>query len=463
MSTIVKPTKAASVNPLKMSAPLGASLAFLGMNRCMPMMHGSQGCASLGLVLLGRHYKETIPIQTTALNEVTSILGGYDNIEHAILNVRERAKPALIGICSTGLTETRGDDIKGHLEIIHQLHPEIADTKIVHVSTPDYIGAFQDGWANAVLAMIRTLVKRYEGTQPSQINILAGCHLTAADLEEIREMVEAFGLTPIILPDISGSLDGHIIDAFSPTTIGGTTIAQAEAMGESAVTIALGEQMRESAMELEKITGVPYVVFDRLTGLQASDRFLAYLAWLTNKPVSEKYRRQRSQLQDAMLDGHFACGGKKVGIGAEPDLLWALANTFSEMGCEIACAVTTTDSPILEALPTDKVWIGDLEDLELGAKDCQMLITHAHGRQAAARLNIPLYRAGLPIFDRIGAAHQLSVGYRGTRTLIFEVANLFLAHAPAIHPPGETQDRDNTSQDAPENVPAITKLEKELP
>ena len=116
------------------------------------------------------------------------------------------------------------------------------------------------------------------------------------------------------------------------------------------MTIALGEQMRESAEALEKITGVPFVLFDRLTGLQASDRFVSYLSWLSDKPVPEKIRRQRSQVQDAMLDGHFACARKKVAIGAEPDLLWALTNFLSEMGCRILCAVTTTDSPLAGTL-----------------------------------------------------------------------------------------------------------------
>jgi len=48
-----------------------------------------------------------------------------------------------------------------------------------------------------------------------QVNVLAGSHLTPGDIEEIREIVEAFGLTPIILPDLSGSLDGHVPDNFS--------------------------------------------------------------------------------------------------------------------------------------------------------------------------------------------------------------------------------------------------------
>jgi nitrogenase molybdenum-iron protein NifN len=35
---------------------------------------------------------------------------------------------------------------------------------------------------------------------------------------------------------------------------------------------------------------------------------------------------------------------------------------------------------------------------------------------------------GLPIFDRLGAAHRLALGYRGSRDFIFEVANALIAH-----------------------------------
>jgi nitrogenase molybdenum-iron protein NifN len=31
------------------------------------------------------------------------------------------------------------------------------------------------------------------------------------------------------------------------------------------------------------------------------------------------------------------------------------------------------------------------------------------------------------MFDRLGAAHEISVGYRATRDLIFEIGNLFIA------------------------------------
>ncbi|MHB9101962.1 MAG: nitrogenase iron-molybdenum cofactor biosynthesis protein NifN, partial [Sulfuricella sp.] len=384
MATVVTSKKACAVNPLKMSQPIGAALAFLGLDKCMPLMHGSQGCTAFGLVLFVRHFRETIPLQTTAMNEVTTILGGMENIEQAILNICQRAKPDIIGICSTGLTETKGDDVQGFLKLIRQKHPELNETALVYVPTPDYLGAFQDGWSKAVTALVETLCEPVPKTV-WQVNILPGCHLTVADIEEVREIVESFGLYPIIAPDLSGSLDGHIPETFLPTTLGGAKVAQIKQMGGSAATIAIGEQMRPAAQALEARAGVPYRLFDRLTGLAANDEFLDYLSELSSTPVSPKYRRQRSQLVDAMLDGHFFFGGRKVAIGAEPDLLWQMGAWLAEMGCEIAAAVTTTQSPMLEKLPVGEVVIGDLEDLENRAAGCDLLITHSHGRQAAQR------------------------------------------------------------------------------
>jgi len=62
------------------------------------------------------------------------------------------------------------------------------------------------------------------------------------------------------------------------------------------------------------------------------------------------------------------------------------------------------------------------------------MMTHSHGRQAAERIDKPFFRLGFPVFDRIGNAHRLMVGYRGTRQFIFEVANLMMAHIPRAVP-----------------------------
>src|SRR5208283_6166535 len=110
MAKVTIGKKACAVNPLKMSQPIGGALAFMGLRGAMPLLHGSQGCTSFGLVLFVRHFKEAIPLQTTAMSEVATVLGGYENVEQAILNIYNRTKPEIIGICSTGVTETKGDD-----------------------------------------------------------------------------------------------------------------------------------------------------------------------------------------------------------------------------------------------------------------------------------------------------------------------------------------------------------------
>ena len=474
MATVISSKKACTVNPLKMSQPIGGILAFMGLDNCMPIMHGSQGCTAFGLVLFVRHFRETIPLQTTAMNEVTTILGGMDNITQALLNITSRAKPAIIGLCTTGLTETKGEDVRGDLVMIRKRHPELADLAIVFVETPDFKGAFQDGWAKTVTRIIEDLVPEKSKSPPPtllqsgqqkqvdsqiphfakggvggdlQINLLPGSHLTGADIEEIVEMINAFGFSAVVLPDISGSLDGHIPDSFKSTTNGGTTVAEIRSMGGALATVAIGRQMEQAAKELEKRSGVPSRVFDRLTGLDANDQFLMHLSTLSGQPVPLKYRRQRGQLMDAMLDSHFFIGGMKIAIAAEPDLLWTMSSFLAEMGCEISVAVTTTHSPLLESIPCAEVLIGDLEDLELRAKGCDLLITHAHGRQASERLGIPLFRVGIPCFDRLGANHKLSVGYRGSRDLIFQIGNVFLEHSHENAPDSWPLPAQNLSQE----------------
>lgn len=429
--------KACTVNPLKMSQPIGGALAFLGIKACMPLLHGSQGCTSFGLVLFVRHFREAIPMQTTAMTEVSTVLGGYENVEQAVITIANRTKPAIIGICSTGVTETKGDDVDGFIKLIRQTHPELDHVKLVFVPTPDFDGAFQDGWAKAVTRIVEELVETPLPGGPREarrINVLPGSHLTPGDLDELRDIFEGFGLEPLFLPDLSGSLDGHIPDDFTPTTLGGISVDEIASMGRSAWTIAIGEQMRGAAEALEKKAGVPFRLFERLTGLAPNDALMAFLAKISGRPVPNKFRRQRSQLLDAMLDGHFSFGNKKIAIGAEPDLLYAVSAWLSEMGCKIEAAVTSTQSPILEKVPAAKVLVGDLEDLEHGAAACDLIVTHSHGRQMSERLGVPLFRYGFPTFDRLGAAYKLSVGYRGTRTLIFEIGNIFMAENHEPHP-----------------------------
>jgi nitrogenase molybdenum-iron protein NifN len=436
MATVVPSKKACATNPLKSSTPLGAALAYLGVEGAVPLFHGSQGCTSFALVLAVRHFKEAIPLQTTAMNEASTVLGGADHLEEAIINIATRMKPKLIGVASTALVETRGEDFVGELAMIRKRHPELGHLAIPFASTPDFEGALEDGWSKATLAVLRELLGARPLTRSgTRINVLPGLHQTPADLDELRDILEAFGFEPTFLPDVSTSLDGNVPDDYVGTSLGGTRLADVARMGEACHTIAIGEHMRPPAEHLSNELGVPYTLFRTLSGLGPSDELIAMLTELSGREVPARFVRQRSQLIDCMMDAHFWYGGRRIAIAADPDLLFSLSTLFASLGAVISTAIASTKhNPALADVPCDRVLVGDLGDFEneVRAHPADLLVTHSHGRMAADRLDIPLYRVGFPIFDRLGVQHRRSVGYRGSRELIYEVANMIMAehHEP---------------------------------
>ncbi|MGK7915595.1 MAG: nitrogenase iron-molybdenum cofactor biosynthesis protein NifN [Prochloraceae cyanobacterium] len=446
-TTVTKSKKPAAVNPLKLSQPFGAALAFLGLKGIIPLFHGSQGCTAFAKVLLVRHFREAIPLATTAMTEVATILGGEENIEQAILTLVEKNKPEMIGLLTTGLTETRGEDMDGILKSIRKRHPELDYLPIIFVSTPDYTGAMQDGYAAAVESIVSTQYGVFVEPEPPlanvaaihtrpQVTVLAGSALSPGDVDEIKEIIAAFGLNPLVIPDLSGSVDGHLDDDYNAVTPGGTTLDQLKQLERSHFTIAIGESMRKAAEILQQRFGTNYEVFSRISGLAAVDNLIWRLAqvvdsvcpphFLATPQIPAKYNHQRRQLQDAMLDTHFYIGGKKIGLALEPDLLYQTSWLLKDMGAEIQAAVTTTKSPLLKQLPIENVTIGDLEDLEDLAAGVDLIITNSHGKGLAQKLNTSLYRLGYPIVDRLGNGSRCLVGYRGTMQFLFDVGNIFL-------------------------------------
>jgi len=249
------------------------------------------------------------------------------------------------------------------------------------------------------------------------------------------DLIEAFGLRPLVLPDIADSLDGHLSDSeTSPVTLGGTPVSEISSMGDSIATLVLGNSLFDAADFLTQQTGVPDYRFDSLMGLDAVDSFVAALAEISGKPVPEKIERQRAQLQDAMVDCHFMLGFARVAIAGDPDLLYGFSRLVTEMGCEVVAAVAPARANILQSVCSAQVAIGDLEDLEIAAKarGAQLVISNSHAAETARRLAIPLLRAGFPQYDLIGGYQRLWVGYRGTRQTLFDLANMLVeAHHEA--------------------------------
>lgn len=428
-SRVKVPTKQATVNPQKNSPALGATMAYLGIDNMLGLLHGAQGCSTFIRLQLSRHYKESIALNCTAMSEDTAIFGGWENLKKGISRVIEKFSPEVVGVMTSGLTETMGDDVQSAIVHFRQENPELAEIPIVHAATPDYCGSLQEGYAAAVEAIVATLPEGGELIE-DQVNFLPGSHLTPADVEEIKELIESFGLTVLTIPDIANAMDGHIDDVVSPLSTGGIRVEAIRRAGRSKATLYVGDSLAKAGLKLKERFGMPAYGFNSLAGLAETDLFMETLSAITGRPIPEKHRRWRSRLMDAMVDSHYQFGTKKVALALEADNLKALTGFLAGMGCEIQAALSATRTRGLDGLPCENVFVGDLEDLEEAAKGADLLVANSNGRQAAAKLKIGAHlRAGLPVFDRLGAHQKVWVGYRGTLNLVFEVANLFQANA----------------------------------
>ncbi len=444
MTEIIKRNKALSVSPLKASQTIGAALAFLGFRRAIPMLHGSQGCTAFGKVFFVRHFREPIPLQTTAMDQVSTVMGSEESVVEGLKTIAEKSSPSLLGVPTTGLAETQGSDVRMAVKMFRQKYPEYDAIPVVPVSTPDYTGCLETGFAKAVEAIIRTIVPAAAdaGTEPGrrrrQVNVLVGSSLTPGDLEELKEIIEACGLRPVLIPDLSDSLDGHLgEDDFSPLTIGGAQVSELLTLGDAAATLVIGPSMFKAADELHKLTGVPDYRFDHLMGLEAVDAFIHALYGISGEPVPAKLERQRAQLQDAMLDCHFMLGMSRIAVAGDPDLLIGFSQMLAGVGAETVAAVSPVNVPALQRAATEQIKIGDLEDLEQQAKasKAELLIANSHGVESANRLGIPLLRAGFPQYDTLGGYQKTWIGYRGSRQTLFDLANIMLTlEKGEIHP-----------------------------
>ncbi len=440
MTEIIKRKKALSVSPLKTSQTTGAALAFLGINHAMPLMHGSQGCTAFAKVFFVRHFREPVPLQTTAMDQVSSVMGADDNIVEALKTISEKSSPSIIGLVTTGLAETQGADIKRAVYQFRTRYPEHEKTAVVAVNTPDFAGSFESGFAVAVKGIIETLVPDDQtrvGARRKQVNVLCGANLTPGDIEFVAESIESFGLRPLLIPDLSNSLDGHLDDVdFSPLTTGGVSVADIATAGESIATLAVGESLFSAASLLTKKTGVPNYAFGHLLGLDLVDRWFATLSEISEQPVPVRWQRHRRQLQDAMLDTHFMIGQSRVAVAADPDMLAGFTRLLEGMGAMVSAAVVPAKGAALKSLNLASVTIGDLEDLQNLASEtkAQLLLGNSHAVECAQRLQIPILRAGFPQYDWVGGFQRCWFGYRGTTQTLFDLANVIMAHHQEVQP-----------------------------
>lgn len=413
-----KPVKPLQVNPVRLSQPLGATLAFLGVDRCMPLMHGAQGCTSFAKVYFTRHFCEPIAIQTTAVTDVTAILDGGDhNIVESVRNIVGKTAPALIGLYTTGLTETKGDDIR---RVASQV-----DYPLVWVNTPDYEGGLESGWALATQALIEQLTEPAATIDDNKVVLLPHVSMQPLEVEKIKQFIAAFGFEVLSIPDLSTSLDGHLGEKQSALSSGGITVEEIRALADAGLAVSIGESMLPCGQTLQrKNPTIRHLHVPHLGGLAATDTLAErLLAETGGKRPAPEIIRWRRRLQDAMLDCHFALGQTRILVVGEPDFLAGACTLLNETGAKVTVAIATVDSPQLDGLPAARVLVGDLEDAENLHHEYDLVVGNGHVEAFAHRYHKGVVLRGFPDWETLGNQLKNDILYEGSSYFLFEVAN----------------------------------------
>ncbi|MDP3426930.1 MAG: nitrogenase component 1, partial [Humidesulfovibrio sp.] len=132
------PSNVSTTNACKLCTPLGATLAFKGVENAVSFLHGSQGCATYMRRYIISHFREPMDIASSALGEKNAIYGGGPNLKKGLLNAMQKYGAGVIGVATTCLTETIGDDVARLLTEFREEFKDLPLAHLVHVSTPSY-------------------------------------------------------------------------------------------------------------------------------------------------------------------------------------------------------------------------------------------------------------------------------------------------------------------------------------
>jgi len=431
-----------------MCTPLGAALAFHGIEGAVPLLHGSQGCSTYMRRYLISHFKEPVDIASSNFSEETAVFGGSANLKRAIENVVKQYTPDMIGIATTCLSETIGDDVS---MILNNLDKSIGRTALVHVSTPSYTGTHIDGFHGAVRAVVDRFNQKnkkiaYRPKKKKKINVFPGM-LSNEDIRHIKEIFDDFKSHCTVLPDYSDRLEGPSWLEYQSIQEGGTPIRKIEKMNLASASIELGDILSQTVKAgeqsagslLEKRFDIPCVQMGFPIGVKATDHFFKNLETITCKPIPEKYQKQKWRLVDSYVDGNKYVAKKRAVIYGEEDFVVGIAGFLGEIGIIPVLCASGGKSGFLEKalnkiLPENVLkQITIQEDMDFSRMEetarfmrPDLIVGNSKGYAMARKLKVPLVRVGFPIHDRVGGSRILHIGYKGAQQLFDTIVNSLL-------------------------------------
>ncbi|MDR1538918.1 MAG: nitrogenase molybdenum-iron protein subunit beta [Clostridiales bacterium] len=437
--------EALRVNPCKTCQPVGAMYAALGVRKCMPHSHGSQGCCSYHRTVISRHFKEPAIASSSSFTEGASVFGGRSNLTTAARNIFDIYDPDIIAVHTTCLSETIGDDMGSYISDL-----KIPEGKhVVHCNTPSYAGSHITGYFNMMKGFMNYLTEK-TGIPNGKTAIFPGW-ANPGDIRHLKKLCEAMKVRTVMFPDQSGIMDAPMTGKYELYPPGGTTISEIRSLGDCRRVIALGEfTSLEPAEHLEKKWKVPFDILPAPIGVDFTDRFIMALRRISKIEVPYDIEERRGQLVDLMLDSSQYTFKKKVAVFGDPDTVLGLTSLCLELGMLPKYVITGTPKEDFAKRARDLFE-------KYGAQDClakanadlfelhqrikndrvDLLIGTSYGKQIAKAEDIPFIRAGFPVLDRYGGPLLPIVGYTGGIRLAEKITEALM----------DRQDRDCKDED----------------
>ncbi|MDR3128634.1 MAG: nitrogenase [Tannerellaceae bacterium] len=434
-------------NTCNLCAPLGACIAFKGIEGALPLLHGSQGCATYIRRYLISHFREPIDIASSNFSEASTIFGGNKNFNTGIDNIIKQYHPSVIAIASTCLAETIGEDVHRLIGEYRTSHKRPKDLPLLFfASTPSYKHSHYEGFLLAALAALQALAD-HRSAPRQRLNLFSNL-IAPEDIRHLKEITDDLLLPSMIFPDYSDTLDGVFHENYPRIPQGGTPLEYLRSAPKAFCSIELGYILNSAAPSpgefLRNLFSVPSLRTGIPIGIRQTDKFFDFLTQIAGKNLPQKYVDQRGRLIDLYIDGHKYLAGKRPLIYGEEDLVVALAAFATEVGMKpILCASGGESGQLEDVLrkqlgdlfPSDMrvaqgVTFDDMKNI-LNDNDLHpdLLIGNSKGYFLARLWNVPLVRVGFPIHDRIGAQHLLSLAYKGSSILFERIVNALLDDA----------------------------------
>lgn len=428
-------------NPCNMCMPMGGIIPFKGVERAMVILHGSQGCATYMRRHIAEHFNEPIDVASSSLNEKGTVYGGEKNLKQGLDNLIKLYNPGLIGVLTTCLAETIGEDID-RITADYLSEKGVNGLAVVTAPTPGYGGSQSEGYWLASLRIVKALAKNStdNSRKHPHVNIIVP-NISPADLRELKRILRALKVDYTLFPDFSDNLDRPYMNTYTKVPASGTKISDIESMGGAAATIELGMTVEDSVSPgryLETEFGVPLYRLPIPMGLQNTDLFVRTLQEITGNPVPQSLEEERGRLLDCMIDSHkYNFSGRSVIFG-EPELVLALTGVCTENGVYPAVVATGSKkrnltehlNPILAESSVECQVLSGTDFAQIREKvsgtEVNIAIGHSDGRYLTEKEGIPLVRIGFPIHDRVGGQRLLSVGYTGTAMFLDRITNTLL-------------------------------------